>query len=126
MLFQSSVHRSPDSDHAAEHQQSSTTFPSSPGHLSKSSKTSWTILRRKRVNSMGASQSKIPEPVIEEQLVESLRALDLKETRAEAEKDYVYVDDSKPSDTKYSPTVSVTTAEQWEKELLEDPKASHF
>ena len=72
---------------------------------------------------MGASQSKLPEPVIEEKLVERLRALDLKESRAEAEKDYVYVDDSKSSDTKYSPTVSINTAEQWEKELLEDPKA---
>ena len=71
---------------------------------------------------MGASQSKLPEPVIEEKLVERLRALDVKEGRAEAEKDYVYVDDSRFSPTKYSPTVSVSTAEQWEKELLEDPK----
>ena len=74
---------------------------------------------------MGASQSKLPEPIVEEKLVERLRALDMKESRAEAEKDYVYVDDSKPSHIRYSPTVSISTAEQWEHELLEDPKAPH-
>ena len=73
---------------------------------------------------MGASQSKLPEPVIEEKLMERLRALEVKESRVETEKDYVYVDDQTSPQTKYSSTVSISTAEQWEKELLEDPKVS--
>ena len=71
---------------------------------------------------MGASQSKLPEPIIEEKLTERLRALEVKESRLENEKDYVYDNDQKSPQAKYSPTVSINTAEQWEKELLEDPK----
>lgn len=71
---------------------------------------------------MGASESKLPEPVIEEKLMERLRALEVKESRVEAEKEYVYVDDQTSPQTKYSSDVSINTAEQWEKELLEDPK----
>ena len=71
---------------------------------------------------MGASQSKLPEPVIEEKLLERLRALEVKESRVESEKDYVYLDDQKIPQKEYSPTVSISTTEQWEKELLDDPK----
>ncbi|KAI4146493.1 MAG: hypothetical protein LQ341_002065 [Variospora aurantia] len=55
----------------------------------------------------------------------------MEETKSSLEKDYVYIKD-RPSDKmsppvapeyrSYSPTVSVSTTEQWEKELMEDPK----
>lgn len=73
---------------------------------------------------MGASQSKLPEPVIEEKLLERLRALEVRESRVESEKDYVYLDDQKTPQKSYSPTVSISTTEQWEKELLDDPKVA--
>ena len=73
---------------------------------------------------MGASQSKLPEPVIEEKLLERLRALEVKESRVESEKDYVYLDDHKIPQKDYSPSVSISTTEQWEKELLDDPKVA--
>ncbi len=72
---------------------------------------------------MGASQSKLPEPIIQEKLAERLQALLVKDTQQELEKDYVHVDqEQKLSTLRYSPTVSISAAEQWEKELLEDPK----
>ena len=76
---------------------------------------------------MGAAQSKLPEPVVEERLTERLHALKVKESGVEAEQDYVYVSDQRTPQIMYSPTVSISIAEQWEKELMEDPKvtASH-
>jgi len=72
---------------------------------------------------MGASQSKLPEPIVQEKLAERLQALLVKDTQHESEKDYVYIEqEQRLSSSKYSPTVSISTAEQWEKELLEDPK----
>jgi len=76
---------------------------------------------------MGASQSKLPEPIIQEKLAERLQALLVKDTPQELEKDYVHVDqEQKLSILGYSPTVSISAAEQWEKELLEDPKVCEF
>lgn len=73
---------------------------------------------------MGASQSKLPEPIVQEKLAERLQALLVKDLQQESEKDYVYVDQvQKLSPSEYSPTISISAAEQWEKELLEDPKA---
>lgn len=72
---------------------------------------------------MGAALSKASEPALEEKLAERLQTLEVKETQHEPDKDYVYVDgDAKRPTGTYSPTVSISAAEQWEKELLEDPK----
>jgi bleomycin hydrolase len=72
---------------------------------------------------MGASQSKLPEPIIQEKLAVRLQALLVEDTQQELEKNYVHVDqEQKLSTSKYSPTVSIGAAELWEKELLEDPK----
>ena len=74
---------------------------------------------------MGASQSKLPEPLLQEKLTERLHALEVRDNKVEPEKDYVYVEGKhgvSVSPCKYSPTVSISAAEQWEKELLEDPK----
>ena len=73
---------------------------------------------------MGAAQSKLPEPLVEERLTERLHALKVKESGFEAEQDYVYVNDQKMPEIMYSPTVSINIAEQWEKELMEDPKVT--
>ena len=73
---------------------------------------------------MGAAQSKLPEPVVEERLTERLHALQVKESVLEAEQDYVYVNDQRMPHIMYSPTLSINTAEQWEKELMEDPKVT--
>ncbi len=76
---------------------------------------------------MGASQSKLPEPIIQEKLAERLQALLVKDLQQESERDYVYIDqEQKLLPSEYSPTVSISAAEQWERELLEDPKACCF
>lgn len=62
---------------------------------------------------MGASHSKLPEPVVGEKLVERLHTLEVKDIRSEAEKEYVHVGDEKVPQSKYSPTVSISAAEQW-------------
>lgn len=41
---------------------------------------------------MGSSQSKLSEPAVGEKLAERLRAMEVKDTRNELEKGYVYVD----------------------------------
>ena len=92
---------------------------------------------------MGSSQSKLPEPAVGEKLAERLHAMEVKESRNELEKGYVYLEgeqralsesyalfESPPAYNlyvapQYSPcssTISISTAEQWEKELMEDPK----
>lgn len=79
---------------------------------------------------MGASHSTMPESVTGDQLVERLEALDV---QSPTEKDYVYVKSDMETprtpdsandlpSTAWEPTVSISTAEQWEKELLHDPK----
>ena len=76
----------------------------------------------------------MPESVTGLQLAQRLEALDL---HAPAEKDYVYVKrdmetprtpdsaNELPS-TAWEPTISISTAEKWEKELLQDPKVPWF
>lgn len=75
---------------------------------------------------MGNSQSTPSDAAVQEKLVEQLSALQLKNRvrRQELEKEYVKLDfaDSPPAYRDGSQTVSISTAEQWEKELLEDPK----
>lgn len=73
---------------------------------------------------MGAAQSKLPDPVVEERLTERLHALEVKESAFEAEQDYVYVNDQRTPQIMYSPTVSINIAEQWETELMQDPKVT--
>ncbi|KAI9737456.1 MAG: hypothetical protein M1834_009611 [Cirrosporium novae-zelandiae] len=71
---------------------------------------------------MGSAESK-PDPQVARQLAERLRALDLKESEKELEKGYIYVEgDEPPAYSAPSQVVSINQAEQWEKELLEDPK----
>ncbi|KAI9869186.1 MAG: hypothetical protein M1830_005455, partial [Pleopsidium flavum] len=72
---------------------------------------------------MGSAQSKMPEPAVGEKLAERLHALKVKESSRELEKGYVYIDGQDPP--RYSPasqTVSISITEEWEKELLQDPK----
>lgn len=74
---------------------------------------------------MGSSQSKLPEPFVQEKLAERLQALEIQENHAEGEKEYVYVGKEEKTPIRdYSPTLSISAAEQWEKELLQDPKVN--
>jgi hypothetical protein len=85
---------------------------------------------------MGASQSKIHEPVITEKLAERLRAMQL-----EHEKDYVLVGGESGANSycecnfttisdlalakrslSHNEDVSISTTEKWQEELLADPK----
>ena len=91
---------------------------------------------------MGSSQSKVPDAVIQEKLLERLQALHMKNDAPLLDKDYVYVEgESRKSSVitariktdrisapGYTPfavhkqDVSATTLGEWEKELMEDPK----
>ena len=63
-----------------------------------------------------------------QELEERIRALELQRTSREPEKDYVYVQeeggDGSTEPIPSSPTISIKTTEQWEKELMQDPKVS--
>lgn len=74
----------------------------------------------------------MPESVIGDQLAERLEALDV---QGPPEKDYVYVKSDMETprtpdsanelpSTAWEPTLSISAAEHWEKELLQDPKVS--
>ncbi|KAF1813632.1 bleomycin hydrolase [Eremomyces bilateralis CBS 781.70] len=70
---------------------------------------------------MGSAQSKAPEQTSEEKLLERLRMIRLQDAGSTG--DYISVDRGDPP--AYSPRItslSISAAEQWEKELLEDPK----
>ena len=77
---------------------------------------------------MGAAQSTAQqEPT--QRLLETLRAMDHNKTRQQAdmsEKDYVLVQNKSASSEKprdaASKDVSISSTQQWEKELLRDPK----
>ena len=76
---------------------------------------------------MGSAQSApaASEAVVREKLVERLQAMQVKDKlrQQEIEKGYVQVDrDLPPAYQPMSQTVSISTTEQWEKELLDDPK----
>lgn len=76
----------------------------------------------------------MPESVPGDKLVEGLGALDV---QSPTEKDYVYVKSDMetrrtpdsvnelPSKA-WEPTLSLSTAQQWEKEVLQDPKVCLF
>ena len=79
---------------------------------------------------MGASQSTMPESVTGDQLAQRLEELDVQSPQ---EKGYVYVKSDMETprtpdsanelpSTAWEPTLSISTAEHWEKELLQDPK----
>ena len=61
-----------------------------------------------------------------QELEERIRALEVQKARKEPEKDYVYVQegegDEQSEACSSSPTISINTTEQWEKELMQDPK----
>lgn len=72
----------------------------------------------------------MPQSVTGDQLAERLEALD---NHAPPEKDYVYVKNNMETprtpdsandlpSTTWEPTLSISTTEHWEKELLQDPK----
>ena len=72
----------------------------------------------------------MPLSVAGDQLAERLEAL---HKQGPSEKDYVYVKSDMETprtpdsanelpSTAWEPTLSITTSEQWEKELLQDPK----
>lgn len=71
---------------------------------------------------MGSSQSSPADVARGEKVLERLNALQFNEKiRRQDEDEYVQVD-ATPSRYKGSQTVSIATAEAWEKELLADPK----
>lgn len=58
-----------------------------------------------------------------QELEERIRALELEKERREPEKDYVYVQEEESDEpTGCSTSLSIRTTEQWEKELMHDPK----
>ena len=73
---------------------------------------------------MGSSQSALPEPVVREKLVERLRAMEIKHEQDPEKGEYVFVDEHErgPIYTPRQTNVSIRDAEQWERELLADPK----
>lgn len=76
---------------------------------------------------MGASQSSVNEAAVQQQLVQQLQALRLKDKirQQDIERDYVQVDTSEkgqPLSHSSDPSLSVSTASAWERELLSDPK----
>ena len=75
---------------------------------------------------MGASQSSTNDALVQQHLVQQLHALRLKDKvrQQDIERDYVQIETEKGIPLSYSsdPTVSIATAEAWEKELLADPK----
>ena len=82
---------------------------------------------------MSMSISHMSQSVTGDQLVQRLEALPPSEK--EKERDYVYVRNDMETprtpdsynelpSTTWQPTLSISTAERWEKELLQDPKVS--
>ena len=58
-----------------------------------------------------------------DQLIDKLSSLGMKSSRPESEGSFDYVEEKADSmDTPVNPTVSISTAEQWEKQLMKDPK----
>ncbi|KAL2059664.1 hypothetical protein ABVK25_000957 [Lepraria finkii] len=73
---------------------------------------------------MGSSQSTVPEIFVPQKPSERPEALTGKEDKIQPKQDYAYIDKSmeqRPT-SPCSPTVSISTTDQWEKELMEDPK----
>ncbi len=77
-------------------------------------------------SSNNTDMASTPSTVSLQELEERIRTLEVEKKRREPEKDYVYVqNDESDEPTEFlssSPTLSINTAEQWEKELMQDPK----
>ncbi|KAI8935273.1 hypothetical protein NX059_007861 [Plenodomus lindquistii] len=76
---------------------------------------------------MGSNQSRPSDVAINEKLIERLQALQVKNDRSMNEKDgFVVVDGEAPPkytpNVKYRQDVSAAAIQEWEKELMEDPK----
>lgn len=75
---------------------------------------------------MGASQSSVNEAAVQQQLVQQLQALRLKDKirQQDIERDYVQIETEKGQPLSFSsePSLSIATASAWERELLSDPK----
>ncbi|KAF2840032.1 bleomycin hydrolase-like protein [Patellaria atrata CBS 101060] len=69
---------------------------------------------------MGGSQSK-QQTSFTEKVIERLRAMELERELQMSEKEYVYVEGNTEK-ISYKEDVSISAAEKWEKQLLEDPK----
>lgn len=76
-------------------------------------------------------QSKLPESIANDIFPERLLVMDVQKDKPRLDRDYVYIRDrppdkmsqqAEPKHQPYSSTVSISTTEQWEKELMEDPK----
>lgn len=68
-------------------------------------------------------QSGFPSTVGGESITESLETLDVKDSKNGSEETYVYIEDrSKNMDSPCLPEISIAAAEQWEEELMRDPK----
>jgi bleomycin hydrolase len=89
---------------------------------------------------MGANQSRPSDAAINEKLIERLQALHMKDERGTSEKDGFIVVDGEARRflkhhtraprytpiTRHQQDVSATTVEQWEKELMDDPKVDYI
>ncbi|ORY13049.1 bleomycin hydrolase-like protein [Clohesyomyces aquaticus] len=75
---------------------------------------------------MGASNSKVSEVAIQEKLVERLQALQMRSDTQVVDKDYVYINGEAPPRytpiVSHKPDVSAVAIQEWEKELMADPK----
>ena len=65
---------------------------------------------------MGSAQSK-PDPIVEAKLADAVQNIMLSEKG-----DYVHIGETDHDKTPYVQDVEISTAEEWEKELLKDPK----
>ena len=73
---------------------------------------------------MGAEQSKPSQLAAENLIVERLKALQLKHQVTD-DGEYICIDNNEKRTTKYlskSPSLSISTVEEWQHELLQDPK----
>lgn len=75
---------------------------------------------------MGSSSSKQVQDVVEQRVIDQLRAIRIEDElrQQEIEKEYIHIDHDKAFLQMHSadPAVSVSQAEEWEKSLLADPK----
>ena len=68
-----------------------------------------------------------PKAVTGDQLVEKLDSLDMKNSRPTSEGSFDYVEEKADTmDTPIVPTLSINTTEQWEKQLMKDPKVLYY
>ena len=62
-----------------------------------------------------------------DQLVDKLNSLGLKSPRPISEGSYDFIEEKADTmDTPINPTISISTTEQWEKQLMKDPKVACY